>query len=100
MAAECSFGELFAALWHGMSLDSVTAGYILVVPLLVTMTSVWLPVKERGRALWKRSMRWYFAIVALLVALIETADMGMFGEWQARIDAARGCKPTLKKRPA
>lgn len=87
MAAECSFGELFAALWHGMSLDSVTAGYILVVPLLATMTSVWLPVKERGRALWKRSMRWYFIVVMLLVALIETADMGMFGEWQARIDA-------------
>lgn len=87
MAAECSAGELFATLWRGLSLDSVTAAYILVVPLLATMLSVWLPVKERGRRLWRRLMKGYFIVVALLIALIQTADMGMFGEWQARIDA-------------
>lgn len=87
LAEECSFGEQLLALWHGLALDSVVAGYIVVVPLLLCVASVWLPLAERGRRVVGRIMVGYFALVATLVAVVETADIGIFEEWQSRIDA-------------
>ncbi len=87
LAANCSFGELGMAILHGFKLDFITAGYFTVLPLLATIVTIWLPVSERGARIWHRIMVCYFAVMMLLVALIETADIGMFEEWQTRIDA-------------
>ena len=87
LASDCSFGELCMAMMHGLKLDVITAGYITIVPLIATIVAIWLPVAERGERIWQRIMVGYYALIIALVALIETADIGMFGEWQSRIDA-------------
>lgn len=87
MAVGCSGSELFKAILYGLKLDVITAGYITILPLLATMVAIWLPVGERGCRIWSRVMMWYYAIITTLVAVIETADIGMFGDWQSRIDA-------------
>lgn len=87
LATNCSFGELCLAMLYGLKLDIITAGYITIVPLLATMVTIWLPVAERGERIWQRIMIGYYATVVAIVAFIQTADIGMFGEWQSRIDA-------------
>ncbi len=87
LAAGCNMGDMLLTLWHGLKLDSVVAGYIMVVPLLLCMACVWLPLAERGVRNMRRIMMGYFAVITTLVACVETADIGMFEEWQARIDA-------------
>ena len=87
LAADCSGGELCMAILHGFKLDIITAGYLTVLPLIATIVSIWLRVGERGTRIWQRMMTYYYAIMVALVALIETADIGMFVEWQTRIDA-------------
>ena len=87
LATECSVGELFQAMMYGLKLDIITAGYITALPLLATIVAIWLRVAERGCRIWSRVMVAYYAIATTAVAAIETADIGMFGEWQSRIDA-------------
>lgn len=87
LATNCSLGELGMAILHGFKLDFITAGYFTVLPLLATIVTIWLPVSERGARIWHRLMVCYFATIMAIVALIETADIGMFEEWQTRIDA-------------
>lgn len=87
MAADYSFAEIMQTFVHGFSLDCTTAGYVTALPLLATIAAIWIPVKERGARIWRRVFTAYFAIMLLAITLIETADIGMFGDWQARIDA-------------
>jgi phosphoglycerol transferase MdoB-like AlkP superfamily enzyme len=87
LAADCSFGELCLAMLYGLKLDIITAGYITILPLIATIVTIWLRVAERGERIWQRIMVGYYAVIVTLVAFIETADIGMFGEWQSRIDA-------------
>lgn len=87
LAAQYSFGELGMAILNGFKLDFITAGYLTVLPLLATIITIWLPVSERGARIWHRIVVCYFAAIMAFVALVETADIGMFEEWQTRIDA-------------
>ncbi len=87
LANDCSGGELFKAILYGLKLDVITAGYVTILPLLATIVAMWLHVEERGRRIWSRVMVGYFAVVTTIIAFIQTADIGMFGEWQSRIDA-------------
>lgn len=87
LAADCSVGELCLSMLYGLKLDIITAGYITILPLIATMVTIWLPVAERGERIWRRIMMGYYALIVTIVAFIETADIGMFGEWQSRIDA-------------
>lgn len=87
LTTNCSLGELGMAILHGFKLDFITAGYFTAFPLLATIVTIWLPVSERGVRIWHHIMVCYFAAMMAIVALIETADIGMFEEWQTRIDA-------------
>ena len=87
LTTNCSLGELCMAILHGFKLDFITAGYFTALPLLATIVTIWLPVSERGVRIWHRIMVCYFVAMMAIVALIETADIGMFEEWQTRIDA-------------
>ena len=87
MAADYSFAELIQTFVHGFGLDCSTAGYVTALPLLATIAAIWIPVKERGARIWRRAFTAYFAIMLLAITIIQTADLGMFGDWQARIDA-------------
>ena len=72
-AAEASTSDLLGVIWHGLLLDSTTAGYISVVPWLMMLIGVWVKIPER---VMQRLMVTYFAIMAFIVALIVAVDMG------------------------
>ncbi len=75
-------GSCAAVLLHGLKLDSVTACYLLVVPLLVIVVSCFL----RHMAL-RRVMKPYYWFAAVLMALVFVADVVLYHFWGAKIDA-------------
>ena len=83
-AAEGTMSDLLGVVWHGLLLDSTTAGYISVVPWLMMLVTVWVKIPEH---VMQRMMKCYFAIMAFIVALIVSVDMGLFRHWDFRLDS-------------
>jgi hypothetical protein len=80
-----SLRELAGCFLHGLELDASIAGYITAIPALFCIAAAWLPAASSR--VWKVILEVYFAFMATLVAVIETADIGMFGDWLCRIDS-------------
>ena len=80
-----SFGwsDVWDVLYHGLSLDLSTALYVLILPFLVTLVSVWWQHKALCTVL-----RIYFAIVALAFALAFVADASLYPFWGFKLDAS------------
>ena len=83
-AADASISDLIGVVWHGLLLDSTTAGYISVIPWLIMLAAVWVKIPER---VMQRLMTAYFAVMAFIVALIVAVDMGLFRHWSFRLDS-------------
>lgn len=81
--AEGSFGlgDMFAVLWHGLSLDLSTALYALILPFLITMASIWV-------ALPRWLMKSYYALIALAFALTFVVDTSMYPFWHFKLDGS------------
>lgn len=82
-AADASVAEMLAVSWHGLLLDSTTAGYLCVVPLLVMIATVWIPLSERTV---QRILNIYFAVMSVAVAVIVAVDLGLYRYWGFRLD--------------
>lgn len=74
----------FEVLGHGLSLDLTVAGYVTAVPLLVVLLSLWVRLPQR---LWRALLTGYFALVALLTAVVFAVDLALYEHWGFRIDA-------------
>lgn len=83
-ATEASTSELLGVVWHGLLLDSTTAGYISVLPWLMMLVAVWVKIPER---VMQRLLTIYFAIMAFIAALLVAVDMGLFRHWDFRLDS-------------
>ena len=70
-----------AVLAHGLSLDLSTALYVLIVPFLVALASVWVRVP-------KIILKVYFAIIAFALALAFVADTSLYAFWGFKLDAS------------
>ena len=78
---EFGVSDICQVIWNGLSLDLSTALYILALPFLMTIVSVWVKVP-----------RWLFyiydAIIALAFALAFTADTSLYPFWGFKLDAS------------
>lgn len=82
-ASGSGVADWLAVLWHGLRLDSVTACYLLIVPVLFTLLSFFLP-----RLQPRRILTYYYALVSPLMALAFAADTVVYRFWGAKMDAA------------
>ena len=82
LASECSLTDYLEVIAHGLRLDCTIAGYLTVVPLLLTLVSVWIP-----GAWLKRALKGYFLLTGIVVAIIFAADAALYGFWRFRLDA-------------
>ena len=67
---------------HGLSMDVSTSGYLLIVPWLVCLVSLW----------WKgmRVRRWlvpYFLLAAVVLSLIVLGDAYLYEFWKFKLNA-------------
>lgn len=82
LANGCSLSDYLRVITHGLLLDCTIAGYLTVLPLLMTLVSVWLP----GR-FYRKLLKGYFGIMAVLIAAIFAVDVALYGYWGFRLDA-------------
>ena len=79
-----SLSDMWDVVVHGITLDASTALYILSVPLLVCMVSVWWS----GKVLTSM-LRVYFAVIAIALVLAVLADASLYPFWGFKLNA--GC---------
>jgi phosphoglycerol transferase MdoB-like AlkP superfamily enzyme len=78
-----AFGDYLQVMWHGLSLDAAVCGYLVAVPFLVTLISVWFHKIPLRKLLLP-----YYAVIALLVAVVFVVDMGLYPFWGFKLDAS------------
>jgi phosphoglycerol transferase MdoB-like AlkP superfamily enzyme len=67
--------------YHGSRLDFSTAGYLILIPMLIILISIFLP----GR--WAtRSIQIYSYIIAGIIIIFATVDLISYGDWGFRMD--------------
>ena len=75
--------DLLQVVRHGMTLDLSMSLYIVALPLLLVMVSVWW---------WHKSLTWvlrfYFAVVSFAIALALVADTSLYPFWNFKLDAS------------
>jgi phosphoglycerol transferase MdoB-like AlkP superfamily enzyme len=80
-ASEFSVAELAATFWHGLRLDLSATAYILLIPILLFIPSLWYP----GR--WfKLTVRWYTFVLLVISAVIAVSDTLLYKYWGFRMD--------------
>ena len=79
-----SMGDLWQVITHGLSLDLSTALYILIIPFLLTMVSVWWKAPKTIR----RLLTGYFAIISFAMVLAFVADTSLYPFWGFKLDAS------------
>lgn len=83
-ATELSVGDVGNVLWHGLSLDLSTALYVLSVPLLVMMVTIFTGCNR----IIKGVLTFYYAVIALAIALATVADTCLYEFWLFKLDAS------------
>ena len=76
-----SAADVLSVVGHGFSLDFSTSLYVLAVPFLLVMVSVWWCVPR-----WVRYC--YDAIIALALSLTFVADTSLYEFWRFKLDAS------------
>lgn len=82
LGEQTSTKDYLAVLWNGLSLDLTMAGYLTIIPLLISLIAVW----SNGKALYA-ILKGYFLLMALLIAAIFSVDMALYEYWGFRLDA-------------
>lgn len=83
LAEEATTADFIAAIRHGLILDTSVAGYIVALPVLVLLASVWLPAKW-----WKTITKWYLLLVAAATSLVFVGNLGLYEYWAFPLDVS------------
>ncbi|MBP5713254.1 MAG: sulfatase-like hydrolase/transferase [Prevotella sp.] len=79
-----TFSDMCEVIHHGLSLDLSTSLYILSVPFLLMIVSVWT-----GFTRWLRIILLsFFAIISLALTLAFVADTSLYPFWGFKLDAS------------
>lgn len=79
-----SISDVWQVVSHGLSLDLSTALYILIIPFLLTIVSVWWNAEKTMR----RILKGYFFVISLAMALAFVADTSLYPFWGFKLDAS------------
>jgi len=74
------FSEVLSVFYHALALDISTACYLLIISYFLLL----IGTLSRFRFL-KTLDRWYGLIIILTYALISTAELGLFAEWNTKL---------------
>ena len=80
---EVSVNDFWQVMWHGVSLDATTAGYLTALPLLVILVSIWI-----RKISLKKLLLPYYILAAILVSVVFVVDMGLYPFWGFKLDAS------------
>lgn len=78
----CSLADGWKVILHGLKLDCTVAGYLTIIPLLMTLLSTWIPGKW-----YKKGIYAYTIMALLLITAIFSVDVALYSFWGFRIDS-------------
>lgn len=78
-----SLRDYIDVMWHGFRLDMGVAGYLTVIPAVISLVGIWLRPGCRGIDYAYRS---YFVIISLAVSTILTLNTALYGFWKFPLD--------------
>ena len=76
--------DVARAVWHGLPMDLSTAGYFMLLPLLLVVAASLFPV---GRKALRAVLTVHLALTALLAAVALVVDAVMYRFWDFKLDA-------------
>ena len=76
--------DIIDVLWHGLSLDLSMSLYIISVPFLVCMASIWLG----GNKAFRIILRVYYALIAIAMVLAFVVDTSLYEFWLFKLDTS------------
>lgn len=76
-----TFTDMLQVLGHGLSLDLSTSLYILIIPFLLTILSLWINLSR-----W--IFRGYYIIIAIILSLVFVTDTSLYEFWLFKLDAS------------
>lgn len=79
---ECHFSDWVQVVFHGMSLDLSIASYLVAIPLLLALVSVWWPNKSI-----RIVCRWWLIVSAVFVALAFLLNVVLYEHWGFPLDS-------------
>ncbi len=80
-----SFGSILKSFYYGLTLDISVAGYIMMLPLLMLIASVWIPLSDK---VWRRAMLTFLITISVVSSVILAGDLGLYKYWSFRIDSS------------
>lgn len=82
-ASHATFADWANVVWHGLWLDFTVAGYVTMLPLLVTLLSLWIRLPER---LFRGVLMVYFVLVSLVAGVAFAVNTGLYKFWGFPLD--------------
>ncbi|GEM_PF-1416469 len=83
LSAEAAPLDRLRTIWHGLSLDATVAGYVVALPLLMTIAAIWLPSRR-----WHTATHVFLLVCAAAVAVIFAVNLGLYEYWAFPLDAS------------
>lgn len=77
-----SASDTMKVLWHGISMDASTSGYILAVPWLCCLISIWFEGLP-----YRKILICYFLVVGILLSIIVAGDAILYEFWKFKLNA-------------
>lgn len=77
-AGDFSMSQIFQAMWHGLSMDMSMAGYLTVIPAILTIIGIGKITSIFGKC--------YFAIIAFLMSLGLICNVVLYTYWGFPLD--------------
>lgn len=77
------FGDLLDILYHGQPLDLSIGGYLMILPAILTIVSIWTQ-----SSMLKNILRVYFTIVVLVISVVSVSDTITYSYWGFHFDAS------------
>lgn len=75
--------DVLGVIWAGVRLDLSTTAYLMLVPLSVCIISLFL-----GEFKMRKTMRFYYVPVAVILSLIFISDTVLYSFWGSKLDAS------------
>ncbi|GHT02474.1 sulfatase [Bacteroidia bacterium] len=79
---ECTWGDYLQVMLHGLKLDSSMAAYVVAIPFLLVIATIWLPKMNLRKILPA-----YYGLISFLIAAAFVIDTSLYVFWNFKLDA-------------
>lgn len=82
LMGEITVSDWFKVIYYGLPMDCSMAGYLTIVPALLTIIGIWAPYSRLLSALNSG----YIILSAVLISIVTITDLTLYGYWNFRLD--------------